>query len=196
MPDHVPLYGLELDTRESVPVAAKGQRPRRRINWRMAGSEQTVELLETEEIAEFIPVMKEIDFGDRFLLSMLHWCGIGRRSTPLDYWKVLLVRARGDAVGVSGLYRQPGMPNNLVWVGWFGIRPRFRREGLGTSAMYALIDVSRSIGCQQLWVYTGSSDYGAVCFYKTLGFKVLGSAAEWAPGRTMEDSDIVLRRML
>jgi hypothetical protein len=48
---------------------------------------------------------------------MLHWCGIGRRSTPLDYWKVLLVRARGDVVGVSGLYRQPGMPHNVCWIG-------------------------------------------------------------------------------
>jgi ribosomal protein S18 acetylase RimI-like enzyme len=162
----------------------------------MSASRQTVELLETKEIVEFILVMKEIDFGDRFLLSMLHWCEIGRRSTPLDYWKVFLVRARGDAVGVSGLYRQPGMPHNVCWVGWFGIRPRFRREGFGTKAMYALFDCARSIGCQELWVYTGSSDDTAISFYKSLGFEVLGSAADWAPGQTMDDSDIVLRRML
>jgi ribosomal protein S18 acetylase RimI-like enzyme len=162
----------------------------------MAAGEQTVELLETKEIAEFIPVMKEIAFGDRFLLSMLHWCGIGHRSAPLDYWKVFLVRARCDVVGVSGLYRQPGMPHNVCWIGWFGIRPRFRREGFGTKAMYALFDFARSIGCQELWVYTGSSDDVAVSFYKSLGFEVLGSAADWAPGQTMDDSDIVLRRML
>ena len=80
----------------------------------------------------FIPVMKEIDFGDRFLLSMLHWCGIGQRSTPLDYWKVFLVRARGDVVGVSGLYRQPGMPHNrlLGWLVWHSpsISPRRLRH--------------------------------------------------------------------
>jgi ribosomal protein S18 acetylase RimI-like enzyme len=162
----------------------------------MSAGEQTVELLETKEIQDFIPVMKEIDFGDRFLLSMLHWCGIGQRSTPLDYWKVFLVRARGDVVGVSGLYRQPGMPHNVCWIGWFGIRARFRREGFGTRAMHALFDVARSISSRQLWVYTGSSDDGALCFYKSLGFEVLGSAADWAPGQTMEDSDIVLRRML
>ena len=73
---------------------------------------------------------------------------------------------------------------------------RFRREGFGTNAKYAPFDVARSFGCQQLWVYTGSSDDAAVCFYKSLGFEVLGSAADWAPGQTMEDSDIVLRRML
>jgi ribosomal protein S18 acetylase RimI-like enzyme len=162
----------------------------------MLAGEQPVELVETKEIQEFIPVMKEIDFGDRFLLSMLHWCGFSRRSTPLDYWKVFLARARGDVVGVSGLYRQPGMPHNVCWIGWFGIRPRFRREGFGTRAIHALFDVTRSIGCQELWVYTGSSDDAAVCFYKSLGFEVLGSAADWAPDQTMDDSDIVLRRML
>jgi ribosomal protein S18 acetylase RimI-like enzyme len=62
--------------------------------------------------------------------------------------------------------------------------------------MHALMDVARNIGYQKLSVYTGSSDDAAVCFYKSLGFKVLGSAADWAPGQTMEDSDIVLRRML
>src|SRR6516165_8194428 len=57
------------------------------------------------------------DFGDRFLLSMLHWCGIGRRSTPLAYWKVFLLRSAGQVVGVSGLYRQTGTPEMVCWVG-------------------------------------------------------------------------------
>jgi ribosomal protein S18 acetylase RimI-like enzyme len=88
------------------------------------------------------------------------------------------------------------MPDNVCWVGWFGVRPRFRREGFGTNAMYALFDVAQNIGSQELRVYTGSSDDVAVSFCKSLGFEVLGSAAEWAPSRTMDDSDIVLRRML
>ena len=36
----------------------------------------------------------------------------------------------------------------------------------------------------------------AVNFYRSLGFEVLGAAADWAPGRTMDNSDIVLRRIL
>jgi GNAT superfamily N-acetyltransferase len=159
-------------------------------------AEQTVELLETTDIQMFLPVMKEIDFGDRFLLSMLHWCGIGRRSTPLEYWKVFLLRAAGETVGVAGLYRQSGMAETVYWVGWFGIRPRFRRQGFGTGAMHALIEFARSIDCQELWVYTGSSDHVAVGFYRSLGFELLGTAADWAPGRTMDDSEIVLRRTL
>jgi ribosomal protein S18 acetylase RimI-like enzyme len=164
------------------------------MNPSASGAGQTVELVETKEIQMFLPVMKEIDFGDRFLLSMLHWCGIGRRSTPLDYWKVFLLRAEADVVGVSGLYRQPGMAETVCWVGWFGIRPRFRRQGFGRNAMYTLIEFARSLGCKELWVYTGSSDHVAVVFYQSLGFELLGTAADWAPDGTMDNSDIVLRR--
>ena len=162
----------------------------------MSAAEQTVELVETKEIQLFLPVMREIDFGDRFLLSMLHWCGIGQRSTSLDYWKVFLLRAAGEVVGVLGLYRQPGMPETVCWVGWFAIRPHFRRQGFGKSAMYALIDFARHIAAKELWVYTGSSDNIAVYFYRSLGFEVLGAAADWAPSQTMDNSDIVLRRIL
>jgi hypothetical protein len=58
----------------------------------MATREQTVELVSTKQIEMFIPILRGIDFGDQFLLSMLHWCGIGRRSTPLEYWEVFLIR--------------------------------------------------------------------------------------------------------
>jgi RimJ/RimL family protein N-acetyltransferase len=127
---------------------------------------------------------------------MLHWCGIGQRSTPLDYWKVFLLRAKGDVVGVSGLYRQPGMAGTVCWIGWFGIRPRFRRQGLGRNSMYALIEFARNLDCKELWVYTGSSDHVAITFYPKLGFGLLGTAADWAPGQTMNDADAVLRRIL
>jgi len=43
----------------------------------------------------FAPVLA-IDFGDAFLLSLLHGCGIGKRSTPLEYWQVFLVRAKSQ----------------------------------------------------------------------------------------------------
>src|SRR6516162_2446435 len=139
----------------------------------MPAAERTVELIESRDIQLFLPVMKEIDFGDRFLLSMLHWCGFGQRSTPLDYWQVFLLRAAGEIIGVSGLYRQPGMEQTAYWVGWFGIRPRFRRHGFGIRAMHRLIGFARGLGCKEFWVYTGSADDIAVSFYKSLGFETL-----------------------
>jgi RimJ/RimL family protein N-acetyltransferase len=160
----------------------------------MAAPEQTVELVSTNEIELFLPLMREIDFGDEFLLSMLHWCGIGKRATPLEYWQVFLVRAQSKIVGVSGLYRQPGMPSHVCWLGWFAIRPQFRRRGFGSAAIHSLVSYALNIKCTEIWVYTNFDDHIARRFYTSLDFKILGPAHEYAPEKTMSPSDVVLRR--
>jgi GNAT superfamily N-acetyltransferase len=160
----------------------------------MPKSSPKVELLETKQIEQFIPVLREVELGDRFLLAMLHWCGFGRRSTPLDIWHVFLVQRARETLGVIGLYRQPGMSKQVGWIGWFGIRRRFRRKGYGTSAVQGLIAFAQEIGCKTLWVYTGSKDKAAMRFYQSLGFGIVGVAGKCARGRTMDNSDVVLRR--
>jgi GNAT superfamily N-acetyltransferase len=162
----------------------------------MPPGQQTIKLVETKDIERFIPIMREIDFGDQFLLSVLHWCGVGKRPTPLEYWKVFLLQSDEEIVGISGLYRQSGMPSHVCWLGWFAIRPRFRRRGLGSAAIHRLFDAAGSATCKELLVYTGSQDHVARSFYMSLGFELLGPARDCASGRTMDDSDIVLRRML
>jgi len=162
----------------------------------MAAAKQVVELVSTKEIELFLPLMREIEFGDAFLLSMLHWCGIGKRSRPLEYWQVFLLSAKSQIIGVSGLYRQPGMPSNVCWLGWFAIRPKFRRQGFGTAAIHQLYPIARSAGSKEVLVYTDSNDVVARMFYIRLGFQVLGPASDHAPGKTMADSDIVLRMQL
>jgi GNAT superfamily N-acetyltransferase len=97
---------------------------------------------------------------------------------------------------VSGLYRQPDMPSYVCWLGWFAIRPRFRRHGFGTAAIHQLCDAARTAGSTALWVYIGLHDDVARFFYTSLGFKVLGPAFEYAPGKTTDDSDILFRRIL
>ena len=164
----------------------------------MPSNSDTVELITTKEIELFLPLMKELadDFGDPFLLSMLHWCGFGSRLAPLEFWRVFLIRTRQEIVGVSGLYRRPGSLTHLYWVGWFAISPKFRRKGFGSAAIHGLVDHARTIGCKELWVYTGAPDKAARYFYTKLGFEVLGPAHSYAPGQTMDDSDIVLKLRL
>jgi RimJ/RimL family protein N-acetyltransferase len=164
----------------------------------MPASGHTVELVTTKEIELFLPTMKELadDFGDRFLLAMLHWCGIGSRPAPLEFWQVFLIRTLGEIVGISGLYRQPESPAQLCWLGWFAVRPKFRRKGFGSAAIHATVDCARTMGCKELWVYTGASDEAARHFYTKVGFELLGSARDSAPGKTIDDSDIVLKLRL
>jgi GNAT superfamily N-acetyltransferase len=116
----------------------------------MCATQQEIELVSTRNIEMFIPILREIDFGDQFLLSMLHWCGIGQRATLLEYWQVFLIRSKQETVGVSGLYRQPGMPAHLCWLGWFAIRPRFRRRGFGSAAIRSLESQARTINCKEI----------------------------------------------
>jgi len=164
----------------------------------MSASGHTVELTTTKEIDLFLPLMKELadEFGDAFLLSMLHWCGFGSRPAPLEFWQVFLIRAADEVVGVSGLYRQSESPAHLCWLGWFAIRPKFRRKGFGSAAIDATANYARALGCKELWVYTGSSDEVAKGFYTKLRFELLGTALDCAPGKTMDDSDIVLKLRL
>ena len=81
----------------------------------MPTSSHAIELISTKDITQFVAVMKELvdDFGDRFLLSMLHWCGIGNRTKPLSSWEVFLLRNDHGTLGVGGLYRLPETPANL-----------------------------------------------------------------------------------
>jgi GNAT superfamily N-acetyltransferase len=162
----------------------------------MAATELVVELVSTRNIEMFIPILREIDFGDQFLLSMLHWCGIGQRATPLEYWQVFLVESKHEIVGVSGLYRQPGMPAHLCWLGWFAIRPGFRRRGFGSAAIRSLESQARTTNCKEIWVYTGAEDRIAHDFYIRLDFEVIGPAHDWAHGKTANPSDLVMRRKL
>jgi RimJ/RimL family protein N-acetyltransferase len=159
---------------------------------------RTVELITTKEIDLFLPIMRELaeDFGDRFLLSMLHWCGIGKRAHPLLFWEVFLLRANREIVGVCGLYQISETPASPAWLGWFGILSAFRRRGYGSSAIHSLADRTREMDCNELWVYTGSSDEAAMHFYTKLGFQRLGSARDYAPGKTMDDSDVVLKLII
>jgi ribosomal protein S18 acetylase RimI-like enzyme len=155
-----------------------------------------ITLLETKDVALFLPVLREVDLGDRFLLSMLHWCGIGQRSTPLELWRVFLISANGEIAGVSGIYRQPGMQKTVCWLGWLGVRPKFRRQGYAKTAVQKLRKIARSEGATTLYVYTDADNTGAIAFYETLGFKNLGPAKTAAPGLTMAESDVVFVREL
>ena len=107
-----------------------------------------------------------------------------------------MLRANREIHGVCGLYSLDQMPASQIWLGWFGIRPGFRRQGYGTAAIDALVDRARKMDCKELWVYTGASDVAARHFYTNLGFELLGSARDCAPGKTIDLSDIVLKLRL
>jgi ribosomal protein S18 acetylase RimI-like enzyme len=88
------------------------------------------------------------------------------------------------------------MPAYLCWLGWFAIRPQFRRRGFGSAAIRSLASRAKTINCKEIWVYTDVGDHIARNFYISLDFEVIGPAHEWANGKTRNPSDVVLRRRL
>ena len=155
----------------------------------------SLEIIQTTDLIEFIPLLKELEFGDTFSLAMLKWCGIGQRN-DLAFWKVYLTKIEAQTIGVMGLYQLVDSQNDQAWVGWFGIRPQFRRQGWGKVMIKKLKEYAREFGFQQLWVYTDHPNLAAISFYENSGFVKLGKATEVCPGKTHNLSDIILKSNL
>jgi GNAT superfamily N-acetyltransferase len=97
----------------------------------------------------------------------------GRRDFPAEipprtvrlegYW---LHRSSGEAVGISGLYRDCGS----LWIGWFGVIESRRRQGIGTAIVSGLLAEAAQAGERTLRVFTVRDDPRPALFYRGLGF--------------------------
>jgi RimJ/RimL family protein N-acetyltransferase len=153
-------------------------------------------LMQTRNIIDIIPLLQELEFGDKFSLSMLHWCGIGQRAYSLAFWEVYIVKANEETIGVIGLYRQVHTPIGVAWIGWFGVRPSFRDRGLGTQMLRDLVKIAKEYKFKELWVFTDRENRGALRFYEQFGFINLGTVEENDPGVTHDPTDVVLKYSL
>lgn len=154
---------------------------------------QSLNIIQTTDIVDFIPLLKELEFGDQFSLAMLRWCGIGQHDATISFWEVYIAKWAAESIGVMGLYQLADTPSHVVWMGWFGLRPQFRRQGRGTMMMDRLTEYARSFEFQELWVFTNYDNFAAISFYENYGFLRLGEAVDICPGKTHELSDIILR---
>lgn len=156
-------------------------------------SQNRLKITQTKEITDFVPLLKELEFGDKFSLAMLNWCGIGQWDKTLIFWQVYIVKLDEEPIGVMGLYQCIDSPSSVVWVGWFGLRPNFRREGWGSIMMEQLKSYAQEFGFQELWVFTNYDNLPAISFYEKSAFIKLGTAAEVCPGKTHHLSDVILK---
>ncbi|MBW4554730.1 MAG: GNAT family N-acetyltransferase [Trichormus sp. ATA11-4-KO1] len=150
-------------------------------------------IIQTTDILDFWPLLKELEFGDQFSLAMLRWCGIGRRDQSISLWQVYIAKLAAESIGVIGLYQLVDSPPDVVWLGWFGLRPHFRRQGWGTIMLARLKEYALAFGFKELWVYTNYDNLAAISFYENYGFVKLGAAVNICPGKTHELSDIILK---
>jgi len=153
-----------------------------------------LEFFDSQEIVDFLPLLKGLDeLGDRFRLSMLHWCGHGQRATPLDYWRVHLVRQDGTTIGVCGLYRPPNESLDVFWLGWLGILRPYRRQRIASFILKRMHEEAQALGAKEIRVFTESRNAAVQTFYAKNGYTPMGVAAVFAPGQGCDPNDLVLR---
>jgi len=170
-------------------------------------------LIEPTEFAAYIPLIKEIDFGnqEQFLVSCAQYLSIinPRRKVLLesgepDIWEQRIAYLDDNfpliPVGITGWYLWPPFTESRIWLGWFGIRDCFKGKGYGTILLKNTEEAIRKIfpDIQWLYVFTDSAEK----FYVKSGFEYLGTATvlecngHLVKDSTFEPEDIVLRKHL
>lgn len=77
----------------------------------------------------------------------------------------------GVCVGITGIYRTAADPAS-AWLGWFGILPQFRRQGLGSQALRLFEAGALERGCCHARLYTDRFDNdAAIAFYEANGYR-------------------------
>jgi putative acetyltransferase len=101
-----------------------------------------------------------------------------RNQNRPRYW--IIVNNEDEVVGVTGLYRMEGDPSDVVWLGWYCVRPDQRGKGVGRKLLEWTIEKARSEGFKKLKLYTSTSPNEARAqeLYEKLGFKLVGEEQE------------------
>lgn len=72
-----------------------------------------------------------------------------KKDLPLDF----LIKYRGKAVGVIGLFNYENNSND-IWLNWFGVLPKYRNKGIGTSALLSIIAIARKYNKSNFRLFT------------------------------------------
>ena len=87
--------------------------------------------------------------------------------TRLEYY---LCREEGFVVGCSGVYSDN---TDECWLGWFGIRPEFRRRGYATNLLDKQLQMMKDYGYKVCRIYTDKViNKNALDLYLKKGFVV------------------------
>lgn len=70
-----------------------------------------------------------------------------REAAQTDPGSVLVAKIGPELVGFCLSENDDG----LIWLAWFGVHPKFRRQGIGAALLDKLEDVARSAQSHKIW---------------------------------------------
>lgn len=84
----------------------------------------------------------------------------------LDYY--LVENDDGETIGLTGIYAQN---RDEAWLGWFGILPKYRNNGLGRKVLTRTLELMRVLGYTTMRLYSDPmADVYACELYASMGF--------------------------
>ncbi len=89
----------------------------------------------------------------------------------LTYW-IATDELKKRVAGLVGLYTEYGDNDDMVWLGWFCVDPKYRGQKIGSMLLEFAIDRAREQGKKYLLLYTtGETEYASArALYGKRGF--------------------------
>ncbi len=96
-------------------------------------------------------------------------CVSGRPHYYLGFVEYYLVKRGRNYVGICGVYSYKDYPND-GWLGWFGVRQKYRKNGFGSKILDYCIKKARKMGYKTFRLYTDDvENENAVKLYTKFG---------------------------
>lgn len=101
----------------------------------------------------------------------------------------LAATSRGTLVGYAGIFI--ASESQIMTI---GVHPDYRRQGIATALLTALIDVARHRRSREVWLEVRADDPGAQALYRAAGFEEVGLREDYyGPGIHARVMRLVLR---
>ncbi|MDW7994832.1 MAG: GNAT family N-acetyltransferase [Gemmatales bacterium] len=84
---------------------------------------------------------------------------------------VLLARANHDVCGFAISHYDDG----LIWIAWFGVRPDWRRRGIGTQLLAAVEETAPRRRAHKIWCDTRTENLISQQLLKKAGYKKIAT---------------------
>lgn len=137
-------------------------------------------IVRSRNIYDYKPILEELtdDFETDHYKDILEWCGVLSSTDNSRHWNVHLIKDKEQVIGLCGLYGLYPYSTEELWLGWFGIIPSKRNQGVGQYALDWMKRYADFLGCKKLMSYVGE-DGSPLEFYYRNGFRMVGTVKEY-----------------
>lgn len=124
------------------------------------------------------------DFGPAFKETVKMWC---KRVDDGKFWEVWIVKKDKETIGICGLYSLD-FDTKELWLGWLGILPQHRNNGIGKEVLEFLYSEAKKVKCKRINSYV-DQEGKPLSFYYRNDFKRIGTVKEFLKKKRLTKMD-------